>query len=144
MRLSTTSTCLARSIRVPQTLASWLWRAASRKQRERRWRGAARAERKVDDLEVVWAVREEMARTVEDVLARRTRALLLGARASIEAAPGVAELMARELGTDEAWKKKAVEDYEKVARGYVLQTVPFHRSALLSLCCMTLCGSPPG
>jgi glycerol-3-phosphate dehydrogenase len=71
--------------------------------------------------EVVWAVREEMARTVEDVLARRTRALLLGARASIEAAPRVAELMARELGADEAWRKKTVEDYEKVAQGYVLQ-----------------------
>jgi glycerol-3-phosphate dehydrogenase len=71
--------------------------------------------------EVVWAVREEMARTVEDVLSRRTRALLLGARASIEAAPRVAEFMARELGTDEAWKKKAVEDYEKVAQGYVLK-----------------------
>jgi glycerol-3-phosphate dehydrogenase len=71
--------------------------------------------------EVVWAVREEMARTVEDVLARRTRALLLGAQASIEAAPRVAELMARELGTDGAWAKKAVADYEKVAQGYVLQ-----------------------
>jgi glycerol-3-phosphate dehydrogenase len=62
-----------------------------------------------------------MARTVEDVLSRRTRALLLGARASIEAAPRVAELMARELDTDEAWRKKAVEDYEKVAQGYVLK-----------------------
>jgi glycerol-3-phosphate dehydrogenase len=71
--------------------------------------------------EVVWAVREEMARTVEDVLARRTRALLLGARASIEAAPRVAELMARELGAGEAWRKKAVEDYVKVAQGYVLK-----------------------
>jgi glycerol-3-phosphate dehydrogenase len=71
--------------------------------------------------EVVWAVREEMARTVEDVLARRTRALLLGARASIEAAPRVADLMARELGVDEAWRKKAVEDYGKVAQGYVLK-----------------------
>ena len=71
--------------------------------------------------EVVWAVREEMARNVEDVLSRRTRGLLLGARASIEAAPGVADLIARELGRDEAWKKKAVEDYRKVAQGYVLQ-----------------------
>jgi glycerol-3-phosphate dehydrogenase len=71
--------------------------------------------------EVVWAVREEMARTVEDVLARRTRALLLGARASIEAAPRVADLMARELGVDEAWRQKAVEDYGKVAQGYVLK-----------------------
>ncbi|HEY0791237.1 MAG TPA: glycerol-3-phosphate dehydrogenase/oxidase [Chthoniobacterales bacterium] len=71
--------------------------------------------------EVVWAVREEMARTVEDVLSRRTRALLLGARASIEAAPRVADLMAKELGRDEAWTRKAVEDFRKIAQGYVLQ-----------------------
>ena len=43
------------------------------------------------EAEVVWAVREEMARTVEDVLARRTRALLLDARASLRAAPGARE-----------------------------------------------------
>jgi glycerol-3-phosphate dehydrogenase len=70
--------------------------------------------------EVVWAAREEMARTVEDVLSRRTRGLLLGARASIEAAAVVADLLARELGRDEAWKNKAVSDYQTVARGYVL------------------------
>ena len=71
--------------------------------------------------EVVWAAREEMARTVEDVLSRRTRGLLLGARASIEAAVVVADLLARELGRDEAWKSKAVADYQTVARGYVLE-----------------------
>jgi glycerol-3-phosphate dehydrogenase len=71
--------------------------------------------------EVVWAVREEMARTIEDVLARRTRAILLGARASIAAAPTVAALMAKELGRDQQWAEKAVEDYKKVAERYVLQ-----------------------
>ena len=71
--------------------------------------------------EVVWAVREEMARTIEDVLARRTRAILLGARASIAAAPPVAALMAKELGRDQKWAEKAVEDYKKVAERYVLQ-----------------------
>ena len=71
--------------------------------------------------EVVWAAREEMARTVEDVLSRRTRGLLLGARASMEAAPVVADLLARELGRDEAWKERAVSDYKAVAQGYVLQ-----------------------
>jgi glycerol-3-phosphate dehydrogenase len=69
--------------------------------------------------EVVWAVHQEMARTVEDVLARRTRALLLGARASIEAAPRVAALMARELKRGEDWQKKTVRDFEEVARGYL-------------------------
>ncbi len=70
--------------------------------------------------EVIWAVREEMARNVEDVLSRRTRGLLLGARASVEAAPVVADLMARELGRDEAWKRQAVADYQAVAQGYIL------------------------
>ncbi|MBW0001494.1 MAG: glycerol-3-phosphate dehydrogenase/oxidase [Verrucomicrobia bacterium] len=69
--------------------------------------------------EVVWAVRGEMARTVEDVLARRTRALLLGARASIEAAPRVAELIARELKRDEGWQKQTVQEFKTVAQGYV-------------------------
>jgi glycerol-3-phosphate dehydrogenase len=70
--------------------------------------------------EVVWAARHEMARTIEDVLARRTRALLLDARASVEAAPEVARLMAGELGRDEAWETGQVEAYREVARGYWL------------------------
>ena len=73
--------------------------------------------------EVVWAVRSEMARTVEDVLARRTRALLLGARASIEAAPRVAELMARELNRDGYWQKQNVRDYTEAAQRYILDAI---------------------
>ncbi len=69
--------------------------------------------------EVIWHVRHEMARTVEDVLARRTRALLLDARASMEAAPVVAEIMARELRRDEAWAAKSTMDFRDVAQGYV-------------------------
>ena len=70
--------------------------------------------------EVVWAVREEMARTVEDVLARRSRCLLLNARASIEAAPRVAEIMARECGLGEDWVSAQVAAYRELASGYVL------------------------
>jgi len=70
--------------------------------------------------ETVWAVRHEMARTVEDVLARRTRALFLDARASLEAAPAVARLLAAELGRDEGWVQAQVAAYEEVARGYLL------------------------
>ena len=69
--------------------------------------------------EVVWAARREWARTVEDVLARRTRALLLDARASMAIAPRVAELMARELGRDEAWQESQVAEYCELARGYL-------------------------
>jgi glycerol-3-phosphate dehydrogenase len=71
--------------------------------------------------EVVWAARHEMARTVEDVLARRLRALFLDARAAIEAAPAVANVLARELGRDEAWKARDLEDFYNVAHGYVYE-----------------------
>lgn len=70
--------------------------------------------------EVIWHVRHEMARTVEDVLARRTRALLLDAKASMEAAPIVAALMAKELGQDEAWVTRQVTAYRALAAGYLL------------------------
>ena len=70
--------------------------------------------------EVVWAARFEMARTVEDVLSRRLRALLLDARASVEMAPRVARLMAEELGRDEAWVESQMAEYTELARGYVL------------------------
>jgi len=59
----------------------------------------------------------EWARTVEDVLARRTRALLLDARASMEIAPRVAELMAGELGRDQAWQQAQVNHYCELAEG---------------------------
>jgi glycerol-3-phosphate dehydrogenase len=72
--------------------------------------------------EVIWHVRHEMARTVEDVLARRTRALLLDARAALKAAPAVAELMAEELGRDEKWRKRTVDDFESVARMHIFQS----------------------
>ncbi len=70
--------------------------------------------------EVVWAVREEMARTVEDFLARRSRSLFLDAQASIEMAPEVARLMACELKADDDWQKVQIEDYIKLAEGYML------------------------
>ena len=59
----------------------------------------------VSGAEVVWAARAEMARTVEDVLSRRSRALLLNARAAIAMAPRVAALLARELRRDDAWQR---------------------------------------
>lgn len=71
--------------------------------------------------EVVWAARQEMARTVEDVLARRTRALFLDARAAMEAAPVVADTLARELGRSEDWKARDLEAFRTVARGYIYE-----------------------
>ncbi|MCU0366782.1 MAG: glycerol-3-phosphate dehydrogenase/oxidase [Bacteroidales bacterium] len=70
--------------------------------------------------EVLWAVRREMARTVDDVLARRVRALYLDARASVEMAPKVAAIMAKELGKDQKWVEQQVADYKLIAEGYIL------------------------
>ncbi|MDR1280723.1 MAG: glycerol-3-phosphate dehydrogenase/oxidase [Opitutaceae bacterium] len=69
--------------------------------------------------EVIWHARQEMARTVEDVLARRTRALLIDARASIEAAGCVAGLLAGEQGRDGAWQRNQCDAYARLATGYV-------------------------
>jgi glycerol-3-phosphate dehydrogenase len=69
--------------------------------------------------EVVWAARHEAARSVQDVLARRTRALFLDARASIEAAPLVAKLLASELGRDERWEEQQVAEFRSLAAGYL-------------------------
>ncbi len=73
------------------------------------------------EVEVLWATRFEMARTVEDVLARRVRALFLNAEAAIAMAPRVAEIMAEELGKDAAWQKAQVDAFTKVATNYSLQ-----------------------
>src|SRR5262245_17763427 len=71
--------------------------------------------------EVVWAARVEMARTVEDVLARRTRALFLNARAGIAMAPETARLLARELGRDETWQAQQVDAFRALAEGYLVR-----------------------
>jgi len=70
--------------------------------------------------EVVWAVRQEMARTVEDALARRTRALFLNACAALDMAPVVADLMAAELGWDDITKAKQLAAFRQVASHYTL------------------------
>ena len=68
--------------------------------------------------QVIWSIRQEMARTVEDFLARRTRALFLDARESRKMAPIVAELMAAELNRDNRWVERQVNEYMAVSRKY--------------------------
>ncbi len=70
--------------------------------------------------EVIWSVRHEMARTVEDFLSRRTRALLLDARASMAMAPKVAALMREALKRDKAWQSEQVAAYRQLAQGYLV------------------------
>ncbi len=70
--------------------------------------------------EIVHAVRNEMAITVEDVLARRVRLLFFDARAAITSAEKVARCMATEAGHDEHWATAQVKEFQALARGYLL------------------------
>ena len=71
--------------------------------------------------QVVWAVREEMARTIEDVLARRLRVLFLDAKLAIEMAPGVAKIMADELDKGNEWQQQQLNDFVILANNYLLK-----------------------
>ncbi len=73
--------------------------------------------------EVIWAIREEMALTVEDILARRFRILFLDARAAVDMAPVVARIMAQEMGKDIEWEKSQIVDFTELAQNYLL--VPY-------------------
>lgn len=70
-------------------------------------------------VEIIWGIRHEWARSVEDLLSRRTRALLLDARAAIAVAPTVAALLAKELGKDEIWQAAEVAAFTTLAQGYL-------------------------
>lgn len=72
--------------------------------------------------EVIWACRKEMARKVEDFLARRIRFLLLDARASLQAAAVVAKLMAQELGKSEDWIQNELKEYKTLVDKYLLSS----------------------
>lgn len=69
--------------------------------------------------EIIWICRNEMPVNIDDILARRTRALLLDSRASKEVSGEVAEIMAREMGRDELWQKEQVEAFRKLADSYL-------------------------
>jgi glycerol-3-phosphate dehydrogenase len=75
----------------------------------------------IHEAQVIWAIRNEMARTLEDVLSRRTRALLLDAKESVRIAKPVAEIMAREMGKDADWVNNQVTAYWHLAEKYRLQ-----------------------
>jgi len=72
--------------------------------------------------EVVWMLREEMARTVEDVLARRSRLLFIDAAAAGKLAPGVAQIMASELGRDTNWIEKQLRSFGLLVQQYLLRS----------------------
>lgn len=69
--------------------------------------------------EITWAVQNEMCMTVEDALARRTRALLLDARAAMQSASLVAGMMAKEMNRDEFWIKEQINNFNSIAKNYL-------------------------
>lgn len=71
--------------------------------------------------EIVWFARREMARTVDDALARRSRCLLFDARAAIEAAPLVASILADTLDNDDQWQRTQIEEFTEIASRYIVE-----------------------
>ena len=71
--------------------------------------------------QVIWAIREEMAMTVEDVLARRTRVLFLNASESLILAPTVAAIMGKEMGKDSSWIATQIENYTTLTQNYLMK-----------------------
>jgi len=82
------------------------------------WATALHPELCLTGSQVVWAVRHERARTVEDVLARRTRVLFLDSEAAVAVAPQIASIMAKELGRDATWELEQVKCFRELARHY--------------------------
>ncbi len=72
----------------------------------------------ITDAQVRWACRGEMARTVDDVLARRTRCLLFDSQAAVEVAPRIAQIMAEELCCDDGWQREQILAFEQIAERY--------------------------
>jgi glycerol-3-phosphate dehydrogenase len=87
----------------------------------KQWAGKLHPRASYIQAEVIWAVRHEMARSVEDVLARRVRLLFLDARMAIDMAPLVATLIAGELNKDVEWEKQQVTAFKQLAAGYLLE-----------------------
>lgn len=79
------------------------------------------SELKISEGEVRWMARHEMARTVDDVLARRSRSLLFNARAASESAARVAEILAEELGKDETWIHQQSAEFEELCKNYLVE-----------------------
>lgn len=77
-------------------------------------------ELKIIKAQVVLAVRNELARNVIDVLARRTRALFLDAKEAVKIAPVVAKIISKELGRDKEWEESQISKFNKIADGYIL------------------------
>ncbi len=87
----------------------------------KKYAGWLSEELQISKAQLIWAIREEMAITVDDFLARRTRALFLDARESIAMCETVAQMMAEELNFDDDWVKNQIGTFTELAKGYYLE-----------------------
>lgn len=71
------------------------------------------------EAEVRHAIRHELARSVEDILARRHRALFIDARSAQDSAPAVAAILAEELGLDDTQVREQTEAFRQLAEGFL-------------------------
>ena len=69
---------------------------------------------------IQWACEEEMAITLEDMLARRSRALFLNSKATLQIAPEVAKIMAKHLKKKQDWIDDQIESFTAVAQNYLI------------------------
>lgn len=74
----------------------------------------------ITENQIQWAVEQEMAVTLEDVLARRVRGLFLDAKESLRIAPTVARLMAKFMNTNQQWETEQLKSFESLAQNYIL------------------------
>lgn len=93
---------------------------APKLRREAGWDRRLHAALPYSEACIAWAAKEEMARTLEDVLARRTRSLFLNARASLEIAPAAVHILAKALGRNGDWEKEQLTQYAALAKNYQL------------------------
>jgi glycerol-3-phosphate dehydrogenase len=70
--------------------------------------------------EIIWFIENEMAITLEDLLARRLRLLFLDANAAMEAAPIVAKILASQTGKDIQWEQNQINAFYQLAKGYLI------------------------
>ncbi len=82
--------------------------------------------------EVVWSTKNEMAETVEDMLSRRLRVLIIDAKAAMEMSVTVANIMAKEIGADKQWEDEQVKSFVKLAEGYTYQVKNKKENAILA------------
>lgn len=83
-----------------------------------------------NEAEVIWAIKNEMAETVEDILSRRLRVLFIDAKASIEMSKRVAAILAKELQANQDWEVNQVEIFNKLASGYIYHSSNKKETAL--------------